>query len=466
MAACLLSASAAPAERLPRESAPIGDWLKAAGVPADGIGLVAVPVEGGPAIAAWNARIPLNPASSMKVVTTHAALSVLGPDYRWKTSVYLRGSLEDGVLRGDLVLRGGGDPKLVIEDVAELAARMRAAGLREIRGDLVVDDSIFAVGPEAGEAFDGDPSQPYNVRPYGALVNFKATRVVVRPDGAVARIALDPALADVEIRNEVKVVGGPCRFGAGGLTVRDAEGTGRAAIRVAGRYSAGCGEQSVFSAVLDHRQFVHGIFKAAWESAGGSLQGATRIERGAARGEPWIEWISPRTLADVTQDINKFSNNVMTRQVMLQIAAGGAAGPVTPERARAEVSAWLKGQGLDFPELVLDNGSGLSREERISAESLARVLVHAAASPHGDFLRLSLPAVGVDGTMKNRLVGEPVAGSAWIKTGSLADVRSIAGYVLASSGRMYAVVMMVNGPRAGGTRPIQDAFLRWVHANG
>ncbi len=227
--------------------------------------------------------------------------------------------------------------------------------------------------------------------------------------------------------------------------------------------------------MLSHPQFVRALFKAAWQARGGAFDGGVRVERAAASGTPWLDWESPRTLADVVGDVNKFSNNVMARHLLLQI--GSEAGPrlvsadarrvpATVERASAVVGDWLRGQGLVFPELTLENGSGLSRIERISPANLARLLRHAASSPVGDLLRQSLPLVGYDGTMKTRMIGESISGRAWIKTGSLSDVRTIAGYVDAASGRRYAVVLFVNGPRAEGTRELQDRFLRWVFDKG
>ena len=446
----------------------VADAVRAAGVSSGEVGLLVVPLDGGAPIAAHNAEMAFNPASTMKLVTTYAALSLLGPDYRWTTSLAVRGRVQGDTLHGDLVLRGGGDPKLVIEDMTELVARLRATGLREIRGNLVVDDSLYDVGDGSYEKFDGDPAQPYNVRPHAALMNFKATRVVVRPqDGAVA-IALDPPLAGVPLVNEVKLVRGACRFGVGGLAVRDAGPEEQPSIRVGGAYSAGCGEQSTMVAVLNHRQFIHGFFLGAWQAAGGAWGGRTVVERRVDPSLPALaQWTSPRTLADVVRDINKFSNNVMARQVMLQTSADATARqPATIERARRTVATWLERRGLRSPELVIDNGSGLSRQERISPASLARLLIHAGRSDHAAVFVDSLPVAGVDGTMKGRLRDEPVAGRAWIKTGSLNDVRSIAGYVDAASGRRYAVVMLVNGPRAGATTGAQDALIRWVHANG
>jgi D-alanyl-D-alanine carboxypeptidase/D-alanyl-D-alanine-endopeptidase (penicillin-binding protein 4) len=459
----LLAAAAHGAPPLP---APLASAFRAAGLPYDEVGLLAVPLGGGGPLLSLNADQPLNPASTMKLLTSYSALSMLGGDYRWRTQAFLRGRLADGVLDGDLVLKGGGDPKLVIEDLTEFVARMRRAGLGEIRGDLLIDDAIFDLDNRSVEQFDGDPSQPYNVRPHGMLMNFKATRFVVRPGASGVSIALDPPLADVAIDNDVRIARGKCRYGAGGLFVRDGGTEFKPLIRVSGSYSTGCGEQSAFVAVLSHRQFIHGLFKAAWLASGGVWNGQTRIARGSAQGAPWLEWVSPRTLADVVQDINKYSNNVMARQLLLQSAFETGRQPATPERARATLRNWLASQQLVFGDLVVDNGSGLSRVERITAANMAALLVHAAASPVADVMRGSLPRVGVDGTMRNRLVGDPVAGNAWIKTGSLNDVRAIAGYVDASSGRRYAVVMLVNGPRAELSQGAQDAVLRWVHANG
>ncbi len=547
--------------------------LQAAGVPLDRVGAYAIatgapdaqgapgaiasaaPVRPPAPIAAHNASTPLNPASTMKVVTTYAALSTLGPAYRWRTAAYLRGRVTGDVLEGDLVLRGGGDPKLVIEDMTAFVERMRQAGLREIRGDLLIDASIFDVGDYA--PLDGDAAQPYNVGPHALLMNFKSTKFVFRPHAGRLQVTLDPPLADVVVDRDVRLVKGPCRHGAAGLAIHDgAPGTMR--VRVSGAYSVACGEQATFAAVLDHRRFIHGFFKAAWTAAGGVFTGRTRFASGAAQGTPWLEWVSPRTLGDVVLDINKFSNNVMARQLLLQIAAeravpattdprwaagAGVAGapsspaplaaiarasletpapraaavdtlaarpalleapapggamldapvpsasvleprvpggmpqppqavattyaPATPERASAALQAWLARQGMAFDELVIENGSGLSRRERISASHLAQVLRHAASSAVADTMRESLPLVGVDGTMKKRLVGDPVAGHAWIKTGSLNDVRAIAGYVDAASGRRYAIAMIVNDERAEAAAPAAlDAFIRWVYEKG
>lgn len=455
----------------------VAQWLAAPAMRDARVALIASPLGGGPALLEHQSSLPLNPASAIKLLTSHAALSMLGPDYRWQTGAYLDGELRDGVLHGNLVLKGGGDPKLVIEDLQQFVAAMRAAGLQEVRGDLIIDDSVFEVGEASVEAFDGDPTQPYNVRPFGLLMNFKATRVVVHPgQGRAAQISLDPALDGVKIENRLKLRDGHCRRGQDVLSVSEppAEQTGKGVgqasgvprLIVSGSYSPACGEIGAFVSVLSHRAFIDALFRAAWREAGGRWDGRTRVVRGAARAEPWLRWESPRTLADVVRDINKFSNNVMSRQLLLQLGHEAGARPADVSSARAALHAWLASQSLNLPGLLVDNGSGLSRSARISAAGMAQVLEHAARSRHAELLRDSLPVLGMDGTMRYRMAGESLAGRAWIKTGSLADVRTIAGYLDAKSGTRYVVVLLYNGPQPAEARRLQDDFLRWVYRHG
>lgn len=413
------------------------------------------------------AERPFNPASTMKLVTTHAALAMLGPDYRWTTRFLTTGPIRDGVLQGDLILQGGGDPHLVIEDLHALMADLRAQGLKTIRGDLVVDDARFAVGPADGEAFDGDASQAYNVRPWAALTNFKASKLVIDPKKR--QLALEPPLADVQLRYDVKVLKGRCRTGGTRLGVQDgATAAGRPVVSVNGTQVRACGSQQFYAAMLDHQQFLHGIFKAAWKDMGGQFTGRTRIQPGAAaRGRPLYAWQSTLDLGEVVHHINKFSNNVMTRMLLLEMAAASGQGALPPERAGQWLHQWYRGQGLVLPSLVMENGSGLSRQARISAGDMVTLLARAASSPTAPWFEDSLPVVGIDGTMKTRLRMDPVAGQAQIKTGTLQDVRAIAGYVTAASGRRYALSLMINGKYpAERALHAQDELLRWVYRHG
>ncbi|MDO5102874.1 MAG: D-alanyl-D-alanine carboxypeptidase/D-alanyl-D-alanine-endopeptidase [Lautropia sp.] len=441
--------------------------LTMSGIDPKAFGLVVQPLGEGRLRVNHQGTRAFNPASTMKLVTTHAALSMLGPDYHWATRFHTKGTLKDGVLTGDLIIQGGGDPRLLIEDLRALIADMRAGGLHTIKGNLLIDDSRFSAKPGSVRAFDGDASQAYNVQPYAALMNFKATRLMADPKSR--RLTVDPPLADVQLRYDVKVLKGRCRPGVTRLGVKESVSkNGKPVISVKGTQVRACGAQQFYAAVLDHQQFVHGIFKAAWQEMGGKFSGRTLIRSGAAaQSVPYLTWLSSRNLGEVVHDINKFSNNVMTRMLLLEMAAVKGQGALSSDAAGRWLHRWYQGQGLAMPSLVVENGSGLSRLERISAADMVAMLTLAARSQTARWFEASLPVVGIDGTMRTRLRHDPVAGQAQIKTGTLNDVRAIAGYVTAASGQRYAVSLMINGHfEARRALAAQDELLRWVYQNG
>ena len=179
---------------------------------------------------------------------------------------------------------------------------------------------------------------------------------------------------------------------------------------------------------------------------------------------PLVTVQSP-TLAEVIRSVNKFSNNVMTRQLFLTLGTEKFGPPGTLDKGEQATLAALSSRGLNFPELTLGNGAGLSRDTRISAASLGRLLLTAHGSPFQPEFQASLSIAGLDGTTRKRFLRDPVAGDMHLKTGTLNGVTSIAGFVHSESGADYAVVMVVNGPKAtwGGGLEAQNALLRWVH---
>jgi len=456
---------AAGADALP---APVAAALRAAAVPAADTALFIQEVGAARPLLAYNAGTPMNPASTMKLVTTLAALELLGPTFRWKTEAYAAGTQQGDALTGDLVLRGGGDPKLTVENFWLMLRALRARGLRDIRGDLVLDRTYFEpVAQDAGQ-FDSEPLRPYNVVPDALLLNYKAYRFTFVPDAqrGVARITVEPRSALLAIAGTLRLAAGRCNDWRATLKAEfNADGGmgGVARTRFSGLYPRSCGEKSWNVALQSHPDYLHGVFRQLWEELGGSLQGGVR-DGAVPPGARFLYTAESPALAEIVRDMNKFSNNVMARQIFLTLSA-----EVTNQPARAELSArvvreWLAGQGLDLPELKMENGSGLSRIERISASSMGRLLIAAYASPVMSEFIASMPLVAYDGTMKRRLKHQPVAGRAHIKTGSLAGVLTLAGYVLDSRGRRFAVVFFVNHPNAGATRVAQDALLGWVYA--
>jgi D-alanyl-D-alanine carboxypeptidase/D-alanyl-D-alanine-endopeptidase (penicillin-binding protein 4) len=463
LAALFLIAPLAAADALPP---PVAQVLARAGVPVSAVGLWVQEVDAARPLASVNASQPMNPASVMKLVTTFAALDLLGPTYTWRTEAYLGVPLAGDVLEGDLILKGYGDPKLTVENFWLFLQGLRARGLREIRGDLVLDRGFFEVQKTDPARFDGEPLRAYNVPPDALLVNFKAVRFLFVPEapGGTVKVVPEPALATLDVSATVRSVDGPCGDWRSGIKLEVQGATAKPRVTFVGAMAAACGERYWNLALLDHPQYVLGLFRQMWEGLGGTFRGGVR-DGAAPPGKPFAVAESP-SAAEVLRDVNKYSNNVMARQVFLTLSAETMKLPGRADRSARAVQSWLASRGIEMPELVMENGSGLSRDERISAAGLGQILLAAWRSPVMPEFVASMPLVALDGTMRRRLNGQRVAGQGHIKTGSLVDVASIAGYVLNRGGRRVALVFMVNHPNANATLAAQDALLRWVYEQG
>jgi D-alanyl-D-alanine carboxypeptidase/D-alanyl-D-alanine-endopeptidase (penicillin-binding protein 4) len=441
--------------------------LVAARIPTSAVGIVVQEAgSAGPQLSI-NADQAMNPASVMKLVTTFAALELLGPAYTWKTSFWSQAPVENGVLAGDLYLRGSADPKLTFEQFWLLLRQLRARGVQKIGGDLILDRSLIAAIEHDPAAFDEKPLRAYNVGPDALLLNFKAIRLTLVPDAATrsVQVLAEPEPANLEIANKIQAANNGCGDWKENLRADLGRQGQRWRLTLSGSYSTSCGERDWNLGVLPHADYVRGVFEQLWRELGGSWRGSVRDGTVPAEARQ-LALIESPALSEIVRDINKFSNNVMARQLFLTIGAETGKRPAKAEDADAAVHAWLDARNLSFPELVLDNGSGLSRRERISAGSLARVLAAAWKSPVMPELVASLPLAAIDGTMKKRLKNNGVAGQAHIKTGSLEGVKTIAGYVLDKNGRQQIVVFLVNHANAQAAQAAQDALLAWVYEGG
>ena len=446
---------------------PVAQALAAAGIPESAVGLYAHDVGADKPIVVHNPERAFNPASTMKLVTTYAGLELLGPAYTWNTDVYATGPIANEVLAGDLVIKGHGDPKLTLEKLWLVLRGLRARGLRDIRGDVVLDRTFFSVEDYDPGRFDGEPLRPYNTGPDALLVNFKAITLalVPEPESRSVRILAEPALPQIQIVNALAYNDGPCGDWLGRLKI-DGQTLGDAArLTLAGPYSRDCGERTRSFSLLDHPAYAAALFTQMWRELGGNVTGTVRNGIAPA-GAHLISSARSESLSEIVRDINKYSNNVMARQLFLTLGAVAEGAPGTLDKSRGVVRQWLAHKGIAAPELVVDNGSGLSRIGRISARTLGEMLLAAFRSAVMPELVASLPLVAADGTMRRRLPGADVAGQAHIKTGALANVRAIVGYVLDARGRRVAVAFIVNHPNAGAAVAAQDALLRWLHRAG
>ena len=446
--------------------AAVASALRTSRLPASAVGLYVQEVGAGNPRISLGADRPMNPASAMKLVTTYAALELLGPTFVWKTGLFETGNRRGDVLDGDLVIRGSGDPKLTQEQLWLALKAVRARGIREIRGNFVLDRSAFDVNGYDPAKFDGDPLRAYNAGPDALLINFKAFALTFTPDEAAAQanVSAEPRPAGLPVRSAVKLTQGPCTDFRTSLAKPKIDLSG---ISVAGNYPSACGVKTwwLHPYEINHLQYASMLLRQLWNDVGGVLAGDVRDGAMPPGAKPLYE-IESASLAEIVRDINKFSNNVMARQLFLSLSMEMLRLPGSAERSARAVKTWLGEKKLGGDELVMENGSGLSRIERISAGSLGRMLVAAYRSPVMPEFMSSMPLVAYDGTMRRRLKSRDVAGQAHIKTGTLSDARAIAGYVLAASGKRYAVVCLVNHGTLGTAQGLQDALLQWVYADG
>jgi D-alanyl-D-alanine carboxypeptidase/D-alanyl-D-alanine-endopeptidase (penicillin-binding protein 4) len=551
---------------------PVSAALKRARIPLSSVAIVVQEEHEDAPILSLNARQAMNPASTMKLLTTFASLETLGPAYRWKTEAYLNGKLENGVLQGDLVFKGYGDPKLTVEQFWMWLRELRQRGLREIRGDIVLDHSFFEGVSQDPAEFDHDPTRAYNVGTSALLLNFNALHLHLIPDGKTTIALMEPELAGYTVRNHITT---SAKLNCNGEDAYKARLDGHDIV-LEGSIPAACGEADDYFSLLPQDEYFFAVFSGLWQELGGTLQGRLRSGTAPADQPPFSRYVSP-PLSEVIRDINKFSNNIMARQLFLTLGTaettndaahvaqsaagllplytkdsnddfsnarspgedpllagqegGDTAGVEMPDpsqepagvpipapagstpkagnllsskldaaltppvgtplltpvkgtppdtrplgglgagsdppaanisRSAAAMQRWLKTQQLQFPELVLENGAGLSRTERISAAHLAELLQRATRSPFQAELEASLPILGMDGTVKKRFKDSGVAGYAHLKTGSLEGVKSLAGYVKAHSGKQWIVVFIVNHPNAASAQPAQDALIEWL----
>ena len=412
-----------------------------------------------------NAEVPFNPASSIKALTTLAALELLGPAYTWHTDVYALGSIDGDTLHGDLLLRGGGDPYLLEEQFRNLLKAVQRQGIRHIDGRLLIDDTSFAPEVSAATLIDNQNSRAYNVRPYALSVNFQAVTFYFRPhaNGRDVVIDSDPVLPNLAIDNRLRQVTGACTGFQRGISF-ETDPDNQNAVIFSGRFPGGCRQYALVRAVLSPQAFVHGLFSRLWQELGGTYSGSMANAVAPADSEPLMRWESP-PLADVIRYLNKYSNNLMARHLLLTIGAEMLPGPATVEEGVEDILDWLQSFGTDVNGLVIANGSGLSREARISAAQMNAILQHGYEQNLMPEFVSSLPIAGEDGTMRYRLDGATARGAIHVKTGSLDEVSAIAGYVFARSGKVYAVSAMLNHELAdrGPGVELMDALLRWAY---
>ena len=455
---CLLSAgkNAAAVDFLPPE---IEKFIKINKVNKKNIGLL-LQREDGTIVASHQAERKFNPASVAKIITTLAALDILGTKFTWQTKIATNGRVKKGVVEGDLYLIGGGDPYLTVDNFLYLLNSLRSQGIHEIRGDIIIDDSIFMLPPHNPAKFDGASTKPYNVGAGGLIVNFKTQQIVFAPRDNKVHVYSDPPNAYFTIDNRVKLSKRGCRNWRGKIREQLFGNAQRITLRLSGAYAARCKTQSFYLSVLDHPAYVAGVFGALWERLGGTWSGNWKQGSAPKKATVLLKHDS-QSLPLVLAAMNKFSNNVIARNLFISLAAGDKAPPpYTPQAAQQRLQRWLNEKGV--PDIKIENGSGLSRIARISPAQMTHLLTTIWRHSYRPEILASLPILGKDGTLRKRLKNKKAAGSGHLKTGSLDGVSAISGFIRDNEGRYLFMTLFSEKQYGGRVRRLQDNIIDWV----
>jgi len=439
------------------------DALKKAGIPQNSVAIFVQAVDAKAPILSLNADKSLNPASVMKLVTTNAALDLLTPVYRWKTEIYRVGEVSNNTLYGNLIVKGYGDPSFGEAEFRRLLISLKQMGVNDIQGDLVLDKTVFAKNVGSRSTFDNETWRAYNAMPSAFLVNGRNTSFKFVANEKLVNISQEVELPEVQIVNNMKLIQGACGDWRDHMGYKVQSSATTALVTFSGNFSPECGERYLELSVFDDEKYAFFMFKKLWLELGGKFSGQLQTQASMPFQAVKMLGQESQPLGYVVRDINKWSNNLMARQLLLTIAAEKNVLPATESKGADAIKTWLNGKGLNFNELIIENGSGLSRVERISAAHLGQLLVSTYQSPVMPEFMASLSILSQDGTVQKRIKDAPVSGRAHLKTGSLDGVSAIAGYVLDANSHRHVLVMLVNHANAAASKNAQDALINWVH---
>lgn len=423
-------------------------------------GIAVLQLPAGRPIFERNAARLLRPASTLKIITTAAALALLKPEFVFETALFADAPIDaDGIIPGNLYIQGRGAPDLVGEAWWLIARKLADLGLRRVQGDLIADDAYFdrTRRPPGWPALGADSW--YNA-PIGALsCNFNVVTVHVLPSpllGGRPDLTLEPTASFFQVRNRATTGTQPTA-----IAVDRSFEEGQNSLAVSGTIRRGGAPVVLHRAVEEPALYALHTFRDIARGSGITIGGA--LSTGLVpEGARTLYRHESRPLSALLVDMNKNSNNFMAEMIMKTLGAQFVGAPGTTAAGLDMVRAYLSGIGLDPSATALADGSGLSDDSRVTARLLAEVLARAQQDFEvGPELLASLPIGGADGTLNDRFVGEQAHRRVRAKTGRIAGAIALAGYAANRDGRRFAFAILANQPR-GTMEAVHRAIDRMV----
>ncbi|KOO58002.1 hypothetical protein WH43_12655 [Rheinheimera sp. KL1] len=438
--------------------------LQQAQLPTDALAFIAYPLDSSATPLSYQSDKAMQPASTMKLVTSIVALEQLGPVYRAKTQLR---SYEAPAqkMQQPLVLKGLGDMDFNVQELWSLLQQAYDQGIRQIPA-IQIDRSWF--NPSRPELtalpFDETPREYYNLLPDALFLQRNMLGIQLQSTADSVTGQFYPALQDLElITNQVVLTNSLCAdwYPHPHHLVFKRQ-PDRLQLILQGEFPKHCQKRDYLQ-LLNRPDLSRLLVQQLWQQ----ISGQTRVpvlEQGATEATVLLAEHQSRALAEVLRDINKSSDNALTRQLYLALGAQQINAPTerTADRSELQVRSFLSSIELDHSSLVLENGSGLSRTERISPELMAALLQHAYQSQYQPELISSMPVAGMDGTLKRRFTESPAKGKARLKTGTLRNVTALAGFATDQSGRTWVVASFINHPKASRGRVVLDSLIDWI----
>ena len=392
----------------------------------------------------------LVPASVAKLFTTYTALKRLRPTSTFKTQVYVNGNIKDGLLVGDLYLKGGGDPSLVSERLWMLVNDLVRSGIKTINGNITADSSFFDGESKPGTRPKYLKDQAYNA-PIGALsFNFNTTTIYVSPGDAVGAsptVYTDPENSYIDIANQATTGKGGSANSLQVSRTDFVKGDIGDTILLRGSIPLGSSELRFYRNIVNPALYTAHMFKAFWEQRGLKFTG--RIVEGSTpdSARKILEFES-LPLWQVVWGMNKFSNNFVADQILKKVAAEVWGPPGSLQKGIAAIEDTLDRIGIPAKSYQIKDGSGLTRETKVTARQIMKVLT----ALYNDFAIApealsSLGVAGEDGTLKKRLPSNTDERIIRAKTGSLDGVNSLAGFTTTRDGERVAFAFLLNDPK-------------------
>ncbi len=430
-----------------------------------GISVVALP--SGKQVYERNGKLALLPASVQKLITTASALHYLGPNYRFKTEILHTGSRKSGVIDGDLIIRGGGDPDLTPEKIWLIAEQIKRMGVNEVTGALVVDGTYFDSLITAPSWKENHTQRAYDARLGALSVSFNTVAVDVHPggkNGGPAIVGLFPDSPYFELVNKATTA----LSGKRGITALRSLQKGKTVITVTGIMRPGSKGKKIYLNIQNPLEYAAVTFKEYFQRSGVVIKGGVRIAV-TDKSATSIYTHKSDPLAVIVRKLNKFSNNFVAEQIAKTIAAEKTGAPGSHEKALELLRRFLTDSGIDVSEIILADASGLSRRNRISAKAITSLLtvMNGRFDIGPDFLA-ALGIMGVDGSVKKRMSSSPARSQARAKTGSLSRLSALAGYVAGEKGSLFAFAIFLNDNKCNykGADKIEDTIVTSIYKYG